>query len=192
MRNAKSLLLVGLLAVVVTACGGGGGGDDATPPGGGGGSGNLSASFTAINPNPGGDEIGMDQGSATGGRITIDVNVGPVNNVYGATFEVTYPAMADYANSFTQGNWNDSCGSNRTTNVTKVSGERRLIVESFCRNPASPVNISGTRRLVSLVFDVNAAGSGDIDFLNPTLQNGAIPPQDIGGLTWDGGTIVAN
>lgn len=190
MKKVINLLLITLMASIIVGCGGGGG-DDAAPPGGGGGTGTFSASFTADNPTPGADSVSMDQGSASGARVTIDVNITDTQDVFGGTFDVTYPSsMVNYVGQ-TDGNWNDSCGSNRSTTVTQPT-PGQLSVVSQCLNPAGSVNVTGTRRFVSLIFDVTAVGSGSVSVSNAALQNDSNPPQDLGGITWDGGTIVGN
>ena len=93
----RSTLCLTALLVVTTAVSCGGGGDAAplTP----GPSPSFVASFTPGQPTPGNNSVTLSQQPGGGGNlVTVNVGVTGVNDVFGASFRITYdPALVDFA-----------------------------------------------------------------------------------------------
>jgi hypothetical protein len=190
MRNRPYLLLILLTASL--ACGGGGGGggsESSSVSGGGGGSGSLTAFFSPDNVAPGADSVTMAEGTLSGNRVTVDVNVTDTNNVYGAAFDITFDNSMMQFDSWSPGNLLESGGHTPNYIVDQPTGGR-LVVAASRVGGVSPVNAVGSRALIRLTFRATQPGTGIVAFQNGTIQDDT--PQDLPNLTWDGGSVGAN
>ncbi|MBD3868897.1 MAG: hypothetical protein IFK94_12285 [Acidobacteria bacterium] len=177
----RVVTILSLLAVVfLTACGGGGG-DVASS---GGGSSLLAASFSADEQNPGQNSVSLQEGSSSGNRVTVLVQVTDTVNLTGGTFDVTYdPARFTYMGS-SAGDLFESSGVTPIYGVNEpVSGHLVIGVGS-----ATAVGVNGAETLIRLSFRADAQGSGQVvldlaDLLGASGQ--AVP-----GVAWFGGTLI--
>ena len=175
------LLLPGTLA-----CGGGGGGGGVVPGGGG----SMTATFVPATSSPGPKSSVMGLGNVAGELVTVTVNLTDVSNVYGAAFSVTYdPARVSFHGS-SAGTILETGGHTPTYQVT--AAQAGTVVVGATRNGnVAGVNVSGTKTLVRLTFQVNVEGDTPLQFSAPELYDGAVPPQPIAGVTWSAGVLSA-
>lgn len=187
----RLVTFLSLLAVIIlTACGGGGGDGDAVPPDPtGGGSSLIGAGFTGAVANPGANTVSMSRRSVSGNMVTVNVNVTDTNDVYGASFDVTYDSsFADYV-SWTGGTLLEEGGHSPYYNVYEATPGRIVVVAS--RSGSVPaVDVTGTTVLIRLTFRVNSTGASAVGFENAHLSNASVPPDNLIGITWEGGDLT--
>lgn len=184
----KQRIRLFLLVSVVLSVACGGGGSEAVI-GGGGGSGNLSASFTPNNANPGPNSVTLGQLSASGNLVTLRVDVTDTQSVYAAGFEIVYDAaVAEFVN-WSAGSFLES-GGTAVNYVVAENSAGRVVVSASRTGSSGTVDASGSQMVIQLVFRATAAGSGSFSFDLPFLQDDQL--QDLAGINWQGGTLVAN
>jgi len=178
---------------VLIACGGGGDGGGGGVVGGGGGSSNLVVTLTPEQSSPGPNTVSISQapGGGGGNLIIVELDVTDTNGLYGASFDVDYDP-----NAVTYIDWNRGSaletGGYAVSYQAATSPKGRLVVGASRTGGAPEVNVTGTVPLVFLTFQVTQPGTYDLTFQNAELLDAESPPQPIGGLTWYGGTLVAN
>ena len=188
MKRKASYSVLVLLTIATLACSGGGDAPSVTTPGPGG---SFTASFTADEPAPGNNTVNLSPAPGGGGNIvTVNVGVTGVNDVFGASFRLTYdPGVVTFENwsagSFIEGSGN--------TVLYQVSVVTHGVVEvgASCAACAVGENASGTETLIQLLFRTTAAGTSPVSFVASDLLNSQSPPAPIGGLSWAGGTVVS-
>jgi hypothetical protein len=185
-QAVPAICLLLLLIVLAPACGGGGGGSSGgviDPPD------PLLADFSPANSNPGPNTVSMSRRSATGNPVTINVNVTDTDNIFGASFDVVYPdSLAEYT-GYAAGDLLEEGGHSPFYNVTETSPGRIVVVAS--RTGSVPaVDVTGTRVLIRLAFRLTREGSGLVVFENANLSDDQLPPQNLTGIDWDGGTLL--
>jgi hypothetical protein len=156
----------------------GGDDDSSTGPGG-------SVGFTSDNPNPGSNSVALQQHSGGSDAITLSVQVVDVQNVYGAAFEIFYPAAVLDFRSYAAGSFLSGDGAPTTVQVSE-NPTGTLIIGVTRLGDAG--GISGSGDLLLLTFDASAQGSGRIDFNAASLrdpQNNVIP-----GVSFIGGSVT--
>lgn len=151
--------IAGLILCVGLACGGGGGG--------GGGGGPVQPPLPSLTFTP--------AGAATAGSVSIartngvdittlvvEIRVREVPGLYGAAFDLTYPAGILRYDSAAEGTFL-SAGATPTTFQVATAGTDRLIV-GISRLGTAPGVASGEGSLVTLQFTAIAAGTGTFTF----------------------------
>jgi hypothetical protein len=188
--NGLTAFLVATLATVSVACGGGsggggGGGPSPAPP-------SFVGSFTPDADPPGSSTVALGQGAAgSGDLVRLEVNLTDIDDVYGASFAVMFdPASARFINR-SPGTLLER-GGQAVLYQHSVPQPGRLEVGVTRVDAVPGVNVSGTATLVYLTFQVTRAGTSAVTFGNADLLDSQPPPQPIGGLSWYGGTLVAN
>jgi hypothetical protein len=183
------MLLFGLVAV---ACGGGSSsgkvindGDD--------GSTALAGSFVADQASPGASSVAAAEGDGSSGNLVIvEVNVTGTDDLFGAAFDVVYdPGRASFVN-WAPGDAFEDGGETVAYQVSASQAGRVVVGIGRTGAGAGGVNVSGTVPVIRLTFRVDQAGSSTVGFENASLQDAQSPPQDIQGISWFGGTLVAN
>jgi hypothetical protein len=191
MKNLYPIVPIALMALLISCSGGGPAGNTIIPepPG---GSSNLVGSFDPAQPSPGAGTISMSQGSATSGDIVmVQINVTGIDNLFGVNIDVVYnSALADYLGEY-DGN---SILASGGRSVSCVFSEQQpgTIVGGIARNGADAggVDVTTTQELITLAFRVTGAGSSTISVQNESCADADL--QAIPGLTWSGGTLLAN
>jgi hypothetical protein len=191
MKNLYPIVPIALMALLISCSGGGPSGNTIIPepPG---GSSNLVGSFAPAQPNPADGTISMSQGSNTSGDVVmVQINVTGIDNLFGVNIDVVYnSALADYLGEY-DGN---SILASGGRSVSCVFSEQQpgTIVGGIARNGADAggVDVTTTQELITLAFRVTGAGSSTISVQNESCADADL--QAIPGLTWSGGTLLAN
>lgn len=185
----KSLFNVLLLAVAALAAACSSGGAAPGPPG---GSGNLTASFVPGEPNPGTNEVTMNQGQAASDTLVVEIKVTDTNGIFGAAFDLTFDtdfvSYVPTAVSSMRGTLLEQGGGQIDYHVGTATAGR--LVVSAARLSQGTVNAVGTVTLMRLTFRVEDVGSSPLFFLNGDLLDGQVQPQPLPGLQWWGGTMI--
>ncbi len=185
MRGMRIVLTAVVMSLVAagTACGGGGVVQ-------GGGKSRFDASFVADQPTPGSGTVSMAEGSVVGDLVTVSVDVTDVTGIYGAAFEVEFDASAVSFRDSGPGTLLEQGGN--APNYTVVASQDGTVVVGVSRTgDVSGVDAIGTRTLVRLTFEVERAGITQIAFRFASMTDDAVPPGEISGLSWSGGSLVA-
>jgi hypothetical protein len=175
---AGTLAAVLLLAV---GCGSGGGGYASR----------IAATFVPDRSTPEPASVTLGPGPATDDLVTVHATITDVAGVYGAAFYLLLdPAIASYV-SYTPGEVLETGGHSPVYLVD--ASQPGLVVFSASRLGAvATVDVSGTRRLVSLTFRVGAVGSAPLSFQAAVLYDDQLQPQPLPGIQWFGGTLVGD
>lgn len=181
--------LVLLLLAGVFSCGGGGGGGASSP----GPAPSVVGSFTADQPNPGNGDVALGPvaGGSAGDQVAVEVSVTGVNDVFTASFDVIYDAnLVEFVN-WARGSALETGGT--VSYLVNAAQPGRLQVGVSCTGCPQGVNIGATAPLIELIFRMRQAGTSSVSFANEALLNSQAPaPAPIPGLSWFGGTFVAN
>jgi hypothetical protein len=190
MRSTVGILVSVLLAFSF-ACGGGSGSGGGVISGGSSGSSTLAASFTAAQPAPPPDSVAMAPGGATGPVVTIRINVTDLSDLFGADFDITYNSTNLEYVSYSAGTALEANGGSVSYLVEPQPG---LLVVGASRNGGATggVDVTGTKPLIHLTFRARRAASSVLSFESAALFDAQSPPQTIPGISWHGGTLVAN
>lgn len=190
MRNL-CCALASLGIVVALSCGGGS--SDGGTTDGGGGSTSLVGSFSASQANPGDNSVAMAEGSGTNGNlVVVEVNVTGTSNLFGAAFDVTYDSSRATFVNWSPGTVLESGGQSVSYQVSATQPGLVVIGISRTGSQAGGVDVTAAQPAIRLTFRVTQAGNSTLGFGNASLQDAQSPPQDIPGLSWYGGTLVAN
>ena len=174
--DARYLLLLAL--VVSVACGGGSGGGPS-----------LTATYTADAPIPSADTVSLAPESAGGNTATVVVNLTDTNGVWGALFDLVYPASVSRFVSWSAGSALEA-GGNTVSYIVDEPVAGRLVISVSRQGSVPGANVAGTQPLVRLVFRATQAGSGTVRFENTALVDEQNPPQDLPGISWAGGAVT--
>jgi len=188
MKKHAVLLVLTILALGAVACGSGGGsgGGPGTPSG-------LSAGFTPDQPNPGSDTVSSAEGSSSGELVTVEITLTDTNDVYGASFDLTYDADAadfvgwDNGNMFEQGSHSPIYTVNEVAN-----GQIVIVVTRQGSPPTAAVDASGTRTIIELTFRLEEAGSTNVQFQSNAILDDQPLPQPLTGMSWFAGSLTAD
>ncbi len=181
-RGTRLLALSALLAaaLLAPACGGGGGGGGPTAPT------PIptptpSLTFTPASAGPG---IVLAQGAATtASSLTVEVRAADVTGLYGAAFDLDYPATLLRFQSFAAG---DFLGSGGTVSAQLVETASGHLVGGVTRLGSLP-GVTGNGVLLRLVFSPVASGTGAFAF----SRNTAFQPDGTAlDLPWAAGTVT--
>ena len=182
---------VSVVACLTLACGGSSGDD---PTGGiiddGGGSTLLSLGFLPGADSSAPDRVRMTDGTATANLLTVPIQLSDTDAVYAVAFDVVFdPAVADFV-EWSRGSALETGGASVRYQVTEV--RPGLLVVGISRQGSVPgANVTGAAPLVELTFRAVNAGSGSATFENAALLDASVPPAQIAGIEWFGGTFEA-
>jgi len=180
MSQTLKTILLSLVATTV-ACGGGGSGSNVVTS-------NLTPSFVSDPTDGGGGLVSMTEDSVAGDVITIGILVRNAEEIYGAAFDLTYdPAMAAYQ-GWAPGTLLEQ-GGNRP-NYTVDAPRAGTVVVGASRTGNVPGVKAGGRTLIRLTFKVLQPGNARLSFRSASLTDNRIPPEEIPGLSWFGGSLV--
>ena len=183
MSQALKTVLLSLVATTV-ACGGGGGG--------GGGSNvvtsNLTPSFITDQVDAGGSVVSMTEDSVAGDVITIGVLVRETKEIYGAAFDLSYDPTVAAFQSWAPGTLLEQGGN--PPNYTVDAPRAGAVVVGASRTGNVPGVTAGGRTLIRLTFKVLQPGNARLSFRSASLTDSRIPPEEIPGLSWFGGSLV--
>jgi hypothetical protein len=175
------VVLLSLVATTV-ACGGGGGSGSGVVTS------NLTPSFVADQVDASGGAVSMTGDSIVGDVITIGILVTDVNDIYGAAFDVTYdPAIAAFQ-GWAPGTLLEQDG-NRP-NYAVDAPQPGAVVVGASRTGNVPGVKAGGKTLIRLTFRVLQPGSARLSFRFASITDNRIPPEEIPGLSWFGGSLV--
>ena len=152
----------------------------------------IVALFAADRPNPEALTVAMGESSRGADQVTVVITVTGTSAIFAALFEVTFDdSEVEFVSPYTPGTLFESGGPNVVYFVNEVA-PGRLTVDAT-RLGGDGVDVPGTMPLVYLTFRATAAASTAISFENAILYDDQPPtPQPISGLSWFGGTLVAN
>ena len=180
-----------------------GGGDNNTLTG-------LAATFAPTSPTPAAKSVTLQPGTVSGDTFQVRVAVTDVHDFFGAAFSVTYkntiPDPANSSLSVLMVTFTGMSSSGSFLRETGVATDFRVdstttpwmlvIVATRLQQdpPISGVNVLGTRDLLTLTFRVRRATTGSpIDLVAPReVCDSGQPVCTPIGVTWSGGTVVAN
>ena len=149
----------------------------------------LAAGFIPDDPVPD-PSVTMAQGQILDDLVTIDVNVTNTENVYGASFDVSFdPSLASFV-AFGTGVLLEMSNDPVLYLVSETS-PGLLEVAVTLQGPLAGVDAVGTIPLIRLTFQVLQEGSSPVEFVNQNLLDDQAPPQPIPGVSWAGGLLTA-
>jgi general secretion pathway protein D len=178
-RPAIAAVLAALAALVLlAACGGGGGGGPTQPP-----PPSSSLTFTPGG-TAGGNVILLARTGPTGGsELHLAVEAREVNDLYGAAFDLGFPAAVLDFEGATVGELLSRDGFQVSLQVAEETGN---LIVGVSRLGAVP-GVSGTGTLVTLRFRAIASGSGSLTFSRTQAVDADGRP--VGGLAFVGGSV---
>ena len=177
--TAARATLAGLaMLALLAACGGGGGGGPTQPP--------PPASSLTFTPGgtAGGNVVLLARTGPTGGReLHLAVEAREVNGLYGAAFDLGFPAAVLDFEGATEGEFLARDGFQVSLQVAEESGN---LIVGVTRLGAVP-GASGTGTLVTLRFRAIGSGSGPLTFSRTQAVDADGRP--VGGLAFVGGSV---
>ncbi len=186
MRRMTAVTCLPLVALAV-ACGGGSGGEDPVP---GNPKTNVELTFepAAANPGPGTAALALE--AASGDTVALRVSVTGADDVFAASLDVTFdPDRVDFVD-WSAGDLLEGAGQKPFYLVTEQPG--RVVIGVSLSGGGAGVDVGVARTLIRLSFRALEAGSSEVAFENSGLLDSGAVPQDIPGITWHGGALVAN
>ena len=175
-----------LAATASLSCSGGGGGGPVTP----GPAPSFITSFTPDQPNPGNNSVALSQASGGSSLLTVSVDVTGVNDVFGASFRITYdPALVEFEN-WSPGSLIEGSGATALYQVSAIT-PGVVDVGVSCAGCATGIDVGSSSTIIDVIFRAIASGSSALGFVSPDLLDSQSPPGPIAGITWDGGTMTA-
>jgi hypothetical protein len=161
--KSKKALLVALL-IGGFALSAGCGGDDDDDNGG-----PLVATFTPSNNPPAANSLTLQAGSASGDTFTVLIQATAINDVFGATFDLTYdPDVLDVVSWSAAGSFLEVGGSvpvflTFPTDPVDANGTVEFTISRLAPSPA--VDVAGTQTLFSVTFEAtDTVGNTPISF----------------------------
>lgn len=180
----QMLAFLGILASI--ACGGGGGGGGGTPappppptvPVAG-------ITYTAGSA-PAQESITLVQGAVSTTELTLEVRAVNVEDLFGVSFDLTFPSSLLRLDSVTEEPWLSSNGAAQTSFLTNDSQAGTLVV-GFSRLGAV-AGRTGSGTLMTLRFTATGTGSGTFSFSNNEFfdRDGV----SVSGISWAGGSVM--
>ncbi len=181
MRIVGTAVMVSLVALGI-ACGGGGGVVR--------GAARFDASFVADQGAQASGTVSMAEASVVGDVVTLKVDVTDAAGIYGAAFDITYDPHSVSFREWAPGTLLEQGGN--SPNYTVVALQNGTIVVGASRTGNVPgVDAVGSRTLILITFEAKRAGTTSISFRSPSATDDAVPPGEIRGLSWFGGSLVA-
>jgi hypothetical protein len=182
MSQALKTIILSVVATTV-ACGGGG-------EGGGGNvvTSNLTPSFVSDQVDAGGGIVSMTEDSVVGDVITIGILVTDAEEIYGAAFDLAYDPTVATFQGWAPGTLLEQGGN--PPNYTVDAPRAGTVVVGASRTGNVPGVIAGGRTLIRLTFKVLQPGNARLSFRSASLTDSRIPPEEIPGLSWFGGSLV--
>lgn len=184
--RSGATLVLGLLVLGLAACGGGGGGGGGnpapppptTPP-----PPTSAVSYTA-DASASANSLSLTS-TVSGDELTLSLTATQVQNLFGITFDLVYPAGLL---TFESASELSAFGGGNSTSFQVFQTNGRLVVGLSRLAPAA--GFSGTGDLANFTFRAAASGTGRIDFDNRQ----AVRPSGvgIGVLQWHGGSVTVN
>lgn len=185
-RNRVAAVASIALIVSLAACGSGGG--DGSSGVSDAKSKSLALVFEPDNPNPGPGTAALGLESASGDTVGLRVGVAGVNDVFSASLDVTFdPSRVDFV-GWSAGDLLESSGQKPFYLVTEQPG--RVVIGVSLSGSGTAVDVGVSLILVRLSFRALDEGASHLDFDNMALLDAAA--QEIPGITWHGGDLVAN
>jgi hypothetical protein len=175
-RVGTALVLVSLVAAL--ACGSGGGG---------GGASTVVASFDPVPPSKSTDAVSMSEFDLSGGTVTVSVDISGTQAVSGAAFDVMFDTGNVTWLDWDPGTALEQGGASPIYTVSPTAGG---IVVGVARPGGSTTNISGTKPLIRLTFQVEDVGTFDLTIVNQELYGSGSPPSSKPGIEWSAGSLI--
>jgi hypothetical protein len=156
----------------------------------GGASSTLAAQFVPDQPSPGDDTVAMAGAGNSGDLVTVAINVRGVDDVFGADVNVVYDDSRVVYVTWQPGALLESGGQSVQYLVTPTAGNVEIGASVI---GGSGVDATTSQPLIRLTFRALEAGDSGLTFGSADLLDDHPPgPQSIPGLSWHGGSIVAN
>jgi hypothetical protein len=183
MRRIAIVFVLALLGIV-TACGSGGG--DGGPK-------SFAVGFTPEEPAPGADSVAMAESAAGGDQVLIDINITDTTGVFGAAFTVAYDTSLATFEDYSSGTLLEQGGQPVYYDVNESQPGLIDVVATRLTQGAPGADANGSTPVIRLRFTVDEVGGNALTFQANTLWDASQPlPQPVSGVSWYGGTIVAN
>jgi hypothetical protein len=183
----KAVITVLATVAMSLACSGGSSDGEVL---GGGGSTAIAASFTPDEPSPGANSASMMPVGSQGALVTVGIGVTDTDDVFSAALDVTFdPSLVEFVD-WAPGDLLEASG--QQTQYLVAPQDSRVVVGASILGGVDGVDVTGSATLIQLTFSAIQAGSSSLDFDNMALLDSQSTPQEIPGVTWAGGTVVAN
>lgn len=190
MRRAVTIALIAPVLLAFACGSGGGGGGDGDGGGAEGKAKTLALDFEpdATNPGPGSAALALEAGS--GDTVGLRIAVSGVNDVHSASLDVTFdPDRVDFVD-WSIGDLLESSGTSPFYVISEQPG--RLVIGISLSGAGPGVDVGVSLTLLRLTFRALEEGGSHVDFENMALLDSSATPQEIPGLTWHGGDLLAN
>jgi hypothetical protein len=195
----RFVLLCALALLCATACGGGGGGGSSGGDGGGGG--DLEATYTGDASGGGGGDVSMTPGAAADADFDVEIKVdGPLDNFFGIALRVQVPADIRLLGRTSTGSVLLGAPGGTIFDASQAQVGEEVLVTATRVQPApgfdEGVDLpAGKSHVMTLRFRAEEATAGDMPPTDTELRTcdlGTTTCSALGGLTFTGGSIVAN
>lgn len=181
--TAAALLLALFWVFGISACGGGGGGGGSPPPPPPPMMPNAGITYTPGSA-PAQESITLVQAAVTTTTLTLEVRAVNVEDLYGISFDLSYPSGLLRLDASTEGSWLSADGTVQTSFLTNDSQAGTLVVGlSRLGNVAGR---TGSGSLLTLTFSAVGTGNGAFGFSNNDFfdRDGV----SVSGISWAGGS----
>lgn len=173
------------LLLVATACGCG---SSSGVTSGGGTA--VQLSFMAASGAPGSASVALGSPITAGAAMTLSVEVRGTNEVYGGTFDLYFDPTVVRFDAGLPGDLLERSGTVPRYDVIAIQPGHLLVIASLS-GAVSGVDVTTAATLVRLRFVGIAAGTTTLEFQGAQLLDDQDTPEEIAGLSWHGGTLVA-
>ena len=171
-----------LLLLASLACGGGGGGGGTTPPT------DPGPTIVFLPAGAGGARtLELVSSSTSGARLTVALDVNAIADLYGVSFDLTFPSGFLRYVSAQEGSHLNAGGSLNTSLQVVESPTGNLVIG--LSRLGDVAGAGGSGRLLFLSFEARSSGEGQLRFVGPTAFDSS--GDAFAGLTWSGGTVRA-
>jgi hypothetical protein len=139
---------------------------------------------------PGNNLVSMALVANTGDEVTVGVQVSGTSGLYGAGFNVAYDATNVAFMRWSSGGLLET-GGNTVNYIVSDKPSLGVVVVNATRVGSEPaINVTGTKTLINLRFQVLSTGSFPIAFADGAkLYDAQIPSQPIPNISWYGGFL---
>ena len=122
--------------------------------------------------------------------MTLNVEVRGTDEVYGGTFDLFFDPTVVRFDAWLAGDLLERSGTVPRYDVIPIQPVHLLVIDSLS-GAVSGVDVTTAATLVRMRFVGLAAGATTLEFQGARLLDDQDTPQEIEGLSWHGGTLVA-
>ncbi len=173
-----------IFILIISGCGGSDGGSNPAAPT----MGFSSADFMPTAASPASGTVSLQKNSINGDTVYIDVKITDMNYVFGGSIYLNYdPGKVNWSGKYQPGTFLENISA-PIYMVALGGGEGTLVIGVSLMAPSSTHSGSGV--LITIPFQVIAAGTSAISFSGVSALFDDATPNHLAVSSWDGGTIT--